>query len=112
MIKNFTEIADEDKEHSQFAKEEDLQPIRALTVLYADSTTPQWHALFIGLSTYDDKIDDSTDGTDISDPHPLHIVELVGIFFNHQYRHFDITIKVVGEDRVRFILNCIYNIYN
>jgi hypothetical protein len=49
--------------------------------------------LFIGRKKYED----------------LYIEDLVGIFFNHQLRHFDITIKVVGEDQVNKIMSTCVN---
>jgi len=71
-------------EHAATTESSLMPPTRHVSVLYASSPYTEWHSLFLGKSRYDS----------------FDIVELIGIFFNHQLRHFDVTLKVKTRDSV------------
>lgn len=72
--------------NSTVGEPKESPPVRAVTVLYSKAPYVDWDALFVGKHLYN--------GSDI--------MGLVGIFFNHQLRHFDITLKIVDSDKVNY----------
>lgn len=74
------------------------EELKDFTVMFAKRPYNSWSILFSVVSSfviYDN--DDSHEGSDVH-THTQRINNIIGIFFNHHVRHFDITMYLTVSD--------------
>lgn len=88
------------------------EELKDFTVMFAKRPYNSWSILFSGVGSFVIYDDDSQEGSDVH-THNQRIKDIIGIFFNHHVRHFDITMYVTVSDRSsRIILKFLYKISN